>query len=244
MLLVTAHAEVAAVAIPCDPVSPAQCRDPVLYLSVAWLGSTSDNTAAPTMVRLTLSAADMTVCYDPSDSTACSSTCLQAAHLQPLSFCNSTAAHSWITAQPSLCSQVLAAGTCLQAAHLQPLSFLQQHSSSQLDHSTTLTLQSGACCRHLSTSSTLAATQLLATAQQLTAGSQHNPHSAVRCLLQALVYSSNLQPLSSLLTAGPAQPSLCSQVLAAGVYSSNLRNCSVASARLVIHSPVICFRCD
>ena len=71
MLLVTAHAEVAAVAIPCDPVSPAQCRDPVLYLSVAWLGSTSDNTAAPAMVRLTLGAADMTVCFDPSDNTAC-----------------------------------------------------------------------------------------------------------------------------------------------------------------------------
>ena len=188
------------------------------------------------MVRLILSAADMTVCYDPSDSTACckhlsTSSTLAATQLlataqqltagsqhnphsavrcllQALVYkqhtcshsasCNSTAAHSWITAQPSLCSQVLAAGTCLQAAHLQPLSSLQQHSSSQLDHSTTLTLQSGACCRHLSTSSTLAATQLLATAQQLTAGSQHNPHSAVRCLLQALVYSSNLQPLSSL----------------------------------------------
>ena len=143
MLLVTAHAEVAAVAIPCDPVSPAQCRDPVLYLSVAWLGSTSDNTAAPAMVRLTLGAADMTVCFDPSDSTA--------------------------------------------------------------------------CCRHLSTSSTLAATQLLATAQQLTAGSQHNPHSAVRCLLQALVYSSNLQPKLQ---------------------------CVLVPGMLVIHSPVICFRCD
>ena len=201
MLLVTAHAEVAAVAIPCDPVSPAQCRDPVLYLSVAWLGSTSDNTAAPTMVRLTLSAADMTVCFDPSDSTAC------CRHLST----SSTLAATQLLAT----AQQLTAGS--QHNPHSAVSCLQQHSSSQLDHSTTLTLQSGACCRHLSTSSTLAATQLLATAQQLTAGSQHNPHSAVRCLLQALVYSSNLQPKLQ---------------------------CVLVPGMLVIHSPVICFRCD